>query len=141
MIVILNLASRFAKKNHPDFFFYQARADRLPFMEEKLMVATESLLKGSLERLFRRSRIQSTSLQPINVVSVVALYERHEPVKSIQAQTLLYLVFSRFQTVRRKPGHLAIKNLDRSSKAGCATFCSRPALNLFPCLIVASRLG
>ena len=37
-----------------------------------------------------------TSLQPINVVSVVALYKRYEPVKSIQPQTLLDLVSGRF---------------------------------------------
>src|SRR5580704_6458894 len=38
--------------------------------------------------------------------------------------TPIHLVSSRFQTVQGKPGYLAIKNLDCSPKAGCATFCS-----------------
>ena len=42
-------------------FFYRAPASILPFMDEKLMVATEGLLKASLERLFRTLRSKRAS--------------------------------------------------------------------------------
>ena len=42
-----------AKVDVRSLFIYWARVATLPFMDEKLMVATEGLLKASLERLFR----------------------------------------------------------------------------------------
>jgi hypothetical protein len=42
-------------------FFYRAWAFTLSFMDEKLMVATEGLLKASLESLFRTLRSKRAS--------------------------------------------------------------------------------
>jgi hypothetical protein len=42
-------------------FFDPGRADTLPFMNEKLMVATEGLLRASVERLFRTLRSKRAS--------------------------------------------------------------------------------
>jgi hypothetical protein len=42
-------------------FFCRERAATLPFMDEKLMVATESLLKASLEELFQTLRSKRAS--------------------------------------------------------------------------------
>jgi hypothetical protein len=50
-----------AKVNVRSLFVYWARAATLPFMDEKLMVATEGLLKASLERLFRTLRNKRAS--------------------------------------------------------------------------------
>jgi hypothetical protein len=60
-IPVLDVKRLVAKVNVRSSFFYQARADTLPFMDEKLMVATESLLKASLERLFRTLRSKRAS--------------------------------------------------------------------------------
>jgi hypothetical protein len=50
-----------ATQSGRDPFFHRTRASTLPFMDEKLMVATEGLLKASLETLFRTLRSKRAS--------------------------------------------------------------------------------
>jgi hypothetical protein len=60
-LVLLNPWVRYTKVDVRSPFFYRARPDTLPFMDEKLMVATEGLLKASLERLFQTLRSKRAS--------------------------------------------------------------------------------
>jgi hypothetical protein len=100
----------------------------------------DAILRSSPERIVHRVRVigvpvnskhavalpmarpSNYSSWPINVVNIVSLNKRHEPLKSIPPNTLLSLVTKRFQTAWRKLGYLAIKNVDCIPKACCSTF-------------------
>jgi hypothetical protein len=60
-VLVLDVKGLAAKVNVRSSFFYRARADILPFMDEKLMVATEGLLKKSVEKLFLTLRSKRAS--------------------------------------------------------------------------------
>jgi hypothetical protein len=60
-VPVLDVNGLATKVNVRSSFFYRARPAILPFMDEKLMVATEGLLHASLERLFRTLRSKRAS--------------------------------------------------------------------------------
>jgi hypothetical protein len=60
-LVLLNPWVRSTQSGGSIPLFFWARAATLPFMDDKLMVATEGLLKASLEKLFRTLRSKRAS--------------------------------------------------------------------------------
>jgi hypothetical protein len=60
-VPVLDMKGLATKVNVRSLFCYRAQAATLPFMNEKLMVATEGLLRASLEKLFLTLRSKRTS--------------------------------------------------------------------------------
>ena len=60
-VPVLDVKGLATKVNVRSLFCYRAHAATLPFMDEKLMVATEGLLRASLEKLFLTLRSKRAS--------------------------------------------------------------------------------